>query len=59
MDRQEKIKTKEGSENGSENGSNEESDSEEKVCTLVQFIHLPILIPFFVFVSFFFLKIRE
>lgn len=31
MDRQEKIKTKEGSENGSENGSNEESDSDEKV----------------------------
>ncbi len=32
MDRQEKIKAKEGSENGSENGSNEESDTEEKVC---------------------------
>lgn len=31
MDRQEKIKAKEGSENGSENGSNEESDTEEKV----------------------------
>lgn len=31
MDRQEKIKVKEGSENGSENGSNEESDTEEKV----------------------------
>ncbi|KAG4066749.1 hypothetical protein HA402_012816 [Bradysia odoriphaga] len=30
MDRQEKIKAKEGSENGSENGSNEESDTEEK-----------------------------
>lgn len=31
MDRQEKIKIKEGSDNGSENGSNEESDGEEKV----------------------------
>lgn len=31
MDRQEKNKIKEGSENGSENGSNEESDTEEKV----------------------------
>lgn len=32
MDRQEKIKTKEGSENGSsENGSNEGSDSDDKV----------------------------
>lgn len=31
MDRQEKIKVKEGSENGSENGSNEDSDNEEKV----------------------------
>lgn len=31
MDRQEKNKIKEGSENGSENGSNEESDNEEKV----------------------------
>lgn len=31
MDRQEKIKANEGSENGSENGSNEESDTEEKV----------------------------
>uniref|UniRef100_A0A6B2EEC4 Putative dna-binding protein n=1 Tax=Phlebotomus kandelakii TaxID=1109342 RepID=A0A6B2EEC4_9DIPT len=30
MDRQEKIKKNESSENGSENGSNEESDSEEK-----------------------------
>lgn len=33
MDRQEKLKTKEGSENGSENGSNDDSDTEEKVCT--------------------------
>lgn len=31
MDRQEKVKMKDGSENGSENGSNEESDTEEKV----------------------------
>uniref|UniRef100_A0A1B0GKG5 Dna-binding protein n=1 Tax=Lutzomyia longipalpis TaxID=7200 RepID=A0A1B0GKG5_LUTLO len=31
MDRQEKIKKNESSENGSENGSNEESDSDEKV----------------------------
>lgn len=37
MDRQEKNKIKEGSENGSENGSNEESDTEEKVspCTTI------------------------
>lgn len=35
MDRQEKIKGKEGSENGSENGSNEESDTEEKVSCIV------------------------
>lgn len=32
MDRQEKMKAKEGSENGSENGSNDDSDTEEKVC---------------------------
>lgn len=32
MDRQEKMKAKEGSENGSENGSNDDSDSEDKVC---------------------------
>lgn len=31
MDRQEKIKIKDGSENGSENGSNEDSDNEDKV----------------------------
>lgn len=32
MDRQEKMKAKEGSENGSsENGSNDDSDSEDKV----------------------------
>lgn len=35
MDRQEKLKTKEGSENGSsENGSNDDSDSEDKVCQM-------------------------
>lgn len=33
MDRQEKMKAKEGSENGSENGSNDDSDSEDKVCS--------------------------
>lgn len=45
MDRQEKLKTKEGSgaggagsENGSENGSNEESDSDEKVSTDVALV---------------------
>lgn len=32
MDRQEKLKAKEGSENGSENGSNDDSDTEDKVC---------------------------
>lgn len=32
MDRQEKMKAKEGSENGSENGSNDDSDTEDKVC---------------------------
>lgn len=31
MDRHEKLKAKEGSENGSENGSNDDSDTEEKV----------------------------
>lgn len=31
MDRQEKMKAKEGSENGSENGSNDDSDTEDKV----------------------------
>lgn len=31
MDRQEKLKAKEGSENGSENGSNDDSDTEDKV----------------------------
>jgi hypothetical protein len=31
MDRQEKAKKNEGSENGSDHGSNEESDNEEKV----------------------------
>jgi hypothetical protein len=40
MDRQEKAKKNEGSENGSDHGSNEESDNEEKVrasdfCTTV------------------------
>lgn len=33
MDRQEKIKLKDGSENGSENGSNEDSDADDKVST--------------------------
>lgn len=36
MDRQEKIKKNESSENGSENGSNEESDSEEKVSFVIK-----------------------
>lgn len=40
MDRQEKIKTKEGSENGSENGSNEESDNEEKIQTNKQMVSI-------------------
>lgn len=31
MDRQEKVKKADGSENGSEHGSNEDSDNEEKV----------------------------
>lgn len=34
MDRQEKIKLKDGSENGSENGSNEDSDAEDKVSSI-------------------------
>lgn len=38
MDRHEKLKAKEGSENGSENGSNDDSDTEEKVRP----IHVPI-----------------
>lgn len=37
MDRQEKMKAKEGSENGSENGSNDDSDSEDKVCSVLEF----------------------
>ncbi|XP_055700266.1 REST corepressor isoform X4 [Phlebotomus papatasi] len=39
MDRQEKIKKNESSENGSENGSNEESDSEEKKWPIHRGIH--------------------
>lgn len=39
MDRQEKIKAKEGSENGSENGSNDDSDTEDKVSSLCYFVH--------------------
>lgn len=37
MDRQEKMKAKEGSENGSENGSNDDSDTEDKVRSLLIF----------------------
>lgn len=36
MDRQEKMKAKEGSENGSENGSNDDSDTEDKVCICIE-----------------------
>lgn len=35
MDRQEKVKLKDGSENGSENGSNEDSDAEDKVSAVM------------------------
>lgn len=38
MDRQEKMKAKEGSENGSENGSNDDSDNEDKVCRSIFFL---------------------
>lgn len=42
MDRQEKMKAKEGSENGSENGSNDDSDSEDKVCLSLRFPQISI-----------------
>lgn len=38
MDRQEKMKAKEGSENGSENGSNDDSDTEDKVCLALNIV---------------------
>lgn len=50
MDRQEKIKAKEGSENGSENGSNEESDTEEKVWFYVAYVRLEEINFFLLFV---------